>query len=112
MLEHFVHTGSQKDSYLFTVRFEQSHEQSLKVWDKFILEPGNGPEWFIVTEFYIQVTCFFLNKYLFICTNLRKKHNTSPFKSKCHNGMVLFIINYIGSVPIILYSLIFNDYFK
>lgn len=66
MLEHFVHTGSQKDSYLFTVRLEQSHEQSLKVWDKFILEPGNGPEWFIkVTEFYIQVICFFF-KQIFI----------------------------------------------
>lgn len=79
MLEHFVHTGSQKDSYLFTVRLEQSHEQSLKVWDKFILEPGNGPEWIIkVTEFYIQVICFF--KQIFICTNLRKKTQHFSFQ--------------------------------
>lgn len=67
MLEHFVHTGSQKDSYLFTVRLEQSHEQSLKVWDKFILEPGNGPEWIIkVTEFYIQVICFFKQIFIYL----------------------------------------------
>lgn len=42
MLEHFIHSGSQQDSYLFTVRLEQSYEQSPKIWDKFILESGNG----------------------------------------------------------------------